>query len=42
MSLYRMKVGMATEIWERLDMMQFLGQLGVLRPPGQSEETSPT
>ena len=37
-----MKVGMATEIWERLDMMQFLGQLGVLRPPGQSEETSPT
>ena len=41
MSMYRMKEGMATEIWDRLDMMEFLGQLGVLRPPGQSEEANP-
>jgi predicted ester cyclase len=42
MSLYRIRDGMAEEIWERFDMMEFLGQLGVLRPPGQSEETRPT
>jgi predicted ester cyclase len=42
MSLYRMKDGMAKEIWESLDMMEFLGQLGVLPSPGQSEEASPT
>ena len=42
MSLYRMEDGMATEIWESFDMMEFLGQLGVLSSPGQSEEASPT
>jgi predicted ester cyclase len=41
MSLYRIRDGMAEEIWERFDMMEFLGQLGVLRAPGQSEEASP-
>ena len=42
MSLYRMEDGMAKEIWESFDMMEFLGQLGVLQSPGQSEEASPT
>jgi predicted ester cyclase len=42
MSLYRMEDGMAKEIWESFDMMEFLGQLGVLRSPGRSEEASPT
>ena len=42
LSMYRIRDGMAVEIWERLDMMEFLGQLGVLRSPGQSEEESPT
>ena len=41
MSLYRIRAGMAEEIWERFDMREFLGQLGVLRPPGQSAEASP-
>ena len=41
MSLCRIEGGMVTENWERFDMMEFLGQLGVLRPPGQSEEASP-
>ena len=30
MSLYRIEDGMAKEIWERFDMMEFLGQLGVM------------
>ena len=42
MSLYRIEGGMAKEIWESFDMMEFLGQLGVLPSPGQSEEASPT
>jgi predicted ester cyclase len=42
MSMYRIEDGMAKEIWERFDMMEFLGQLGVLPPPGQSGEASPT
>jgi predicted ester cyclase len=29
LSMYRVQDGMAVEIWERLDMMEFLGQLGV-------------
>jgi predicted ester cyclase len=33
-SMYRIEDGMAQEIWERFDMMEFLGQLGVLHPPG--------
>ena len=33
MSMYRMDGGMATEIWERFDMMEFLGQLGVVGSP---------
>ena len=37
MSLYRMEDGMAKEIWERFDMMEFLGQLGVLRSSGRPE-----
>jgi predicted ester cyclase len=41
MSLYRIEGGMATEIWESFDMMEFLGQLGVIRSPGQPEEASP-
>ena len=41
MSLCRIEGGMVTEDWERFDMMEFLGQLGVLRPPRQSEEASP-
>jgi predicted ester cyclase len=41
-SMYRIEGGMAEEIWERFDMMEFLGQLGVLQSPGQSEEVSPT
>lgn len=40
MSLYRMEEGMAQEIWESFDMMEFLGQLGVLPTPEQPEETS--
>jgi steroid delta-isomerase-like uncharacterized protein len=42
MSLCRIEGGKVTENWERLDMMEFLGQLGVIRSPGQSEEASPT
>ena len=42
LSLYRIENGMATEIWENFDRMEFLGQLGVLPPPEQSEEASPT
>jgi steroid delta-isomerase-like uncharacterized protein len=42
MSLCRIEGGMVTENWERFDMMEFLGQLGVIRSPGQSEEASPT
>ena len=37
MSLYRMEDGMAKEIWESFDMMEFLGQLGVLRSSGRPE-----
>jgi hypothetical protein len=49
MCMYRIRDGMAEEIWERseeiwerFDMIEFLGQLGVLRSPGQSEEASLT
>ena len=42
MSMYRIKDGMAREIWERFDMMEFLGQLGVLPRPGQVGEASQT
>ena len=42
MSLCRIEGGMVTENWERFDTMEFLGQLGVIRSPGQSEEASPT
>ena len=42
MSMYRMEGGMAKEIWERFDMMEFLGQLGVLPRPGQVGEANPT
>ena len=42
MSLYRIEDGMAKEIWERFDMMEFLGQLGVMdSSQEQSEEASP-
>ncbi len=37
MSMYRIESGMATEIWERFDMREFLGQLGVLSLPRQPE-----
>ena len=37
MSMYRIKDGMATEIWESFDMLDFLRQLGVLPSPGQPE-----
>ena len=30
LSMYRIQDGMAVEIWERLDMREFLGQLGVV------------
>ena len=36
MSMYRIEDGMAQEIWERFDMMEFLGQLGITPPPEQS------
>ena len=36
MSMYRIEDGMAKEIWERFDMMEFLGQLGVLPRPEQA------
>ena len=39
-SMYRMEGGMAKEIWERLDMMEFLGQLGVL-PDGTVRRGQP-
>ena len=42
MSMYRIEDGMAREIWERFDMMEFLGQLGVLPRPGQVGEASQT
>jgi len=42
MSMYRIEDGMAKEIWERFDMMEFLRQLGVLPPSGNSGEASPT
>jgi hypothetical protein len=32
---------MAEEIWERFDMMEFLGQLGVLRSPGSPRRRAP-
>ena len=41
MSLCRIEGGKVTENWESFDMMEFLGQLGVIRSPGQSEEASP-
>jgi steroid delta-isomerase-like uncharacterized protein len=41
MSLCRIEGGKVTENWEGFDMMEFLGQLGVIRSPGQSEEASP-
>jgi steroid delta-isomerase-like uncharacterized protein len=34
MSLCRIEGGMVAENWERFDMMEFLGQLGVIRSPG--------
>ena len=34
MSMYRIEEGMAREIWESFDMMEFLRQLGVLPPQG--------
>ena len=37
MSIYRIEDGMAREIWERFDMMEFLGQLGVTASPEQSQ-----
>ena len=42
MSMYRIEDGMAKEIWERFDMMEFLGQLGVLPPAGEPEKINPT
>ena len=42
MSMYLMEGGMAKEIWERFDMMEFLGQLGVLPRPEQVGEASQT
>ena len=43
MSLYRIKDGMATEIWESFERMEFLGKLGVMSSSTeQSEEASPT
>jgi predicted ester cyclase len=42
MSLYRIEGGMAKELWESFDMMEFLGQLGAIPSPGQPEEASPT
>ena len=42
MSLCRIEGGKVTENWESFDMMEFLGQLGVLSSPRQSEEASPT
>jgi steroid delta-isomerase-like uncharacterized protein len=41
MSLCRIEGGMVAENWESFDMMEFLGQIGVIRSPGQSEEASP-
>lgn len=37
MSMYRIEDGMAEEIWESFDMMDFLRQLGVLPSPRQPE-----
>jgi predicted ester cyclase len=37
MSMYRIEDGMAQEIWERFDMMEFLGQLGLTPPPERSQ-----
>ncbi len=43
MSLNRIKDGMATEIWESFERMEFLGRLGVMgSSTEQSEEASPT
>ena len=42
MSLYRIGGETVRESWESFDMMEFLGQLGVLPSPGQSEEATPT
>jgi predicted ester cyclase len=36
-SMYRIESGMAEEIWESFDMMDFLRQLDVLPPRGQPE-----
>lgn len=41
MSMYRIEDGMASEIWERFDMLEFLRQLGVLPPPGGSGGANP-
>ena len=41
MSMYRIRDGMAEEIRERFDMMEFMGQLRVPRALGQPEEASP-
>jgi predicted ester cyclase len=37
MSMYRIEDGMAQEIWERFDMMEFLGQLGLTPPTERSQ-----
>ena len=42
MSLCRIEGGMVTENWESFDMMEFLGQIGMLPSLGQSEQASPT
>ncbi len=43
MSLYCIEDGMAKEIWERFDMMEFLGQFGVMDSfQEQSEKASST
>ena len=34
MSLCRIEGGMVAENWERFDMMEFLGRIGVIRSPG--------
>jgi predicted ester cyclase len=36
-SMYRIESGMAEEIWESFDMMDFLRQLDLLPPRGQPE-----
>ena len=41
LSMYRMHDGMAVEIWERIDMMEFLGQLGGLPSRASLPEGEP-